>query len=243
MSEIIYGRNSVLEALNSDIKIESLLVQNGAEGSAKKIMGKAKALGIKIKYADRKILDNIAQGNHQGIIAYLEMYRYSSIKDILKVAYGSDEKPLIVILDGIEDPHNLGAIIRTAEAAGVHGVIIPENRSASVTETVVKTSTGAVFHMPIARVKNISRTIDELKDAGLWIYGLDMDGAEYDKEELTGAVALVVGSEGKGLGRLIKEKCDVILSIPIIGKVNSLNASNAAAIAIYEVRKQRNDSR
>lgn len=242
MAEIIYGRNPVAEALDSDIRIESLLIQNGAEGSVKKVIGKAKSKGIRIKYTDKKALDRIAEGSHQGIIAYLEMYRYAQINDIMKRAEESGEKPFIIILDGIEDPHNLGAIVRTAEAAGAHGIIIPENRSASVTETVVKTSTGAVFHMPIAKVTNIARTIDQLKEQGLWVYGLDMDGVDYYKEDLTGAVALVIGSEGKGLNRLVKEKCDVIMSIPMVGKVNSLNASNAAAIAIYELRKQRSDS-
>lgn len=243
MAEIIYGRNPVKEALESHVRIDSILVQNGVDGSVKKIIGKAKDKGIRIKYVDKKILDKETDGNHQGIIAYPEMYRYSSVEDILNRAEKSDEPPFVVILDGIEDPHNLGAIIRTAEAAGVHGIIIPENRSASVTETVVKTSTGAVFHMPVSKVTNLSKTIDLLKDKGLWIYGLDMDGTSFNKENLTGAVAMVVGSEGRGLSRLVKEKCDIILSIPMCGKVNSLNASNAAAITIYEVRTQRNDSR
>lgn len=243
MSDFIYGRNPILEALNEGVRIDSLLIQNGIEGSAKKVVGKAREKGIKIKYASKKDLDRITDANHQGIIAFVEVYRYAQINDMLNSMLNAEEKPFVVVLDGIEDPHNMGAIIRTAEAAGVQGVIIPENRSASVNETVVKTSTGAVFHMPVAKVTNLSRTIDTLKDKGFWIYGLDMDGADYYKEDLTGPVALVVGSEGNGLSRLVKEKCDVIMSIPMMGKTNSLNASNAAAIAIYEVRKQRNDNR
>ncbi len=242
MSEIIYGRNPVLEALESDIKLESLLIQNGLEGSVKKIIGKARDKGVRIKYGSKRDLDRVSEAAHQGVIAFIEMYRYSSLEDIFDKAEASGEKPFVIILDGIEDPHNLGAIIRTAEAAGVHGIIIPANRSASVTETAVKTSAGAVFHMPVAKVTNIAKTIDILKDKGLWIYGLDMDGNDYYTEDMTGGAAIVVGSEGKGLGRLVKEKCDVILSIPMQGKVNSLNASNAAAIVIYEVRKQRNDA-
>lgn len=242
MSEIIYGRNPILEALDNDVKLESLMIQNGLEGSVKKITGKARDKGIRIKYAGKKDLDRITDGNHQGVIAFMETYRYADVDKIFARAQAMDEKPFIVILDGIEDPHNLGAIVRTAEAAGAHGIIIPVNRSASVNETVVKTSTGAVFHLPIAQVTNIAKTIDILKEKGLWIYGLDMDGTNYYKEDLSGAAAIVVGSEGKGLGRLVKEKCDVILSIPMNGRVNSLNASNAAAVVIYEVRKQRNDS-
>ena len=232
----------MLEALESDIKLESLLIQNGLEGSVKKIIGKSKDKGLRIKYGSKKDLDRIAGGNHQGVIAFIEMYRYASVDDILKRASDRDEKPFVIILDGIEDPHNLGAIIRTAEAAGAHGVIIPANRSADITETAVKTSAGAVFHLPVAKVTNTAKTIDALKEKGLWIYGLDMDGTDFFKEDLTGGAAMVVGSEGKGLSRLVKEKCDVILSIPMHGKVNSLNASNAAAVVIYEVRKQRNDA-
>lgn len=248
MASIIYGRNPVLEALEGDIKIESLLIQNGIDGSVKKIIGKAKTNGIRVKYADKRSLDRVMndnelpQVNHQGVLAFIEMYQYVTVDDIISRAESAGEKPFVVILDGIEDPHNLGAIIRTSEAAGAHGIIIPVNRSASVNETVVKTSVGAVFHIPVARVTNIAKTMEKLKKTGLWIYGLDMDGTDYYKESLDGPIAVVVGSEGRGLSRLVKEKCDVILSIPMCGKVNSLNASNAGAVVIYEVRKQRNDS-
>lgn len=248
MANIIYGRNPVLEALSGDIKIETILIQNGMDGSAKKIVGKAKAAGVRIKYAHKRNLDSIMTDNdltginHQGIIGFVEMYKYSGVDDILKKAEDAGEKPFVVILDGIEDPHNLGAIIRTAEAAGAHGVIIPANRAASVNETVVKTSAGAVFHILVAKVTNTVKTIEQLKKSGLWIYGLDLDGTDYYKESLEGATAIVIGSEGRGLGRLVKDKCDVVLSIPMLGNVNSLNASNAAAVVIYEVRKQRNDA-
>ena len=242
MADIIYGRNPVLEAIKGDIKLERLMVQKGLEGSVNKIIAKAKEKNIKLVFSQKRELDRITDGNHQGIIAYIETYRYSTVEDILKRAESLQEQPFVVILDGIEDPHNLGAIIRTAEGAGTHGIIIPENRSASVNETVIKTSTGAVFHLPVAKVKNISKTIDLLKEKGLWVYGLDMDGVDYYKEDLTGPAAIVIGSEGRGLGRLVKEKCDVILSIPMKGKVNSLNASNAAAVVIYETVKQRNDA-
>jgi len=230
-----------MEALEGDIKIESLMIQEGLEGSIKKIIVKARDANLRIKYAGKRELDHITDSNHQGVIAFIETFNYSSVEDILSRADSLGEPPFIIILDGMEDPHNLGAITRTAEAAGSHGIIIPRNRSATVTETVVKTSAGAVFHIPVARVTNLVKTITEIKKKGLWVYGLDMDGTDFRKEDISGGVALVIGSEGNGLSRLVKEKCDVIISIPMYGKINSLNASNAAAVIMYEVIRQRDD--
>ena len=185
-----------------------------------------------------KILDG-AKVNHQGVIATASDYSYCEIDEILRIAAERGEKPFIVILDGLEDPHNLGAVIRTAECAGAHGVIIPKRRSVSVNETALKTSAGAAEHMAVARVTNIGAAIDELKEKGVWIYACDMgDELMYD-QDMTGAVAIVVGGEGFGISRLVKEKCDFVVSIPMKGSVNSLNASNAAAILIYEIVKQR----
>ncbi|MCF6465862.1 23S rRNA (guanosine(2251)-2'-O)-methyltransferase RlmB [Clostridium sp. Cult2] len=239
--QYIIGRNPVLEVLKSGKEIEKIYVARGElKGSINKIIGVAKDRNIIIQQVDKNKLNQIAQGSpHQGVVALVTPYVYFSIDDMLKRAEKLDEPPFLIILDGIEDPHNLGAIIRTAECGGAHGIIIPKRRSAHVTSAVYKSSAGAVEHMMIAKVNNISDTIETLKDKGLWIYGADIDGEEYYfSTEFRGPIALVIGSEGKGISRLVKEKCDFLVKIPMKGKVSSLNASNAASILIYEVVKQ-----
>ncbi|MBR3789499.1 MAG: 23S rRNA (guanosine(2251)-2'-O)-methyltransferase RlmB [Clostridia bacterium] len=239
--DVIFGRNSVSEAIKSGRPLDSIMVARGdRSGSIPKIVADAKKAGIVIKEVDAKKLDFICgHNNHQGIAAMGAVKEYSSIEDIFATAEERDEPPFIIICDEIEDPHNLGAIIRTAEAAGAHGVIIPKRRSASLSFTVAKTSAGAVEFMHVARVTNIPQTIDELKKRGVWVYCADMDGEPFYKSNLKGAIALVIGSEGNGVGRLVKEKCDVTLSMPMKGKINSLNASVAAGILMYEVSRQR----
>lgn len=239
--DIIFGRNSVTEAIKAQRPIDSVMVARGERsGSIPKILADAKTAGIPIKEVDRKKLDYMCgHGNHQGIIAVGAVKEYSTIEDIFNTAEERGEPPFIIVCDEIEDPHNLGAIIRTAEASGAHGVIVPKRRSASLSFTVSKTSAGAVEFMHVARVTNIPQTLEELKEKGLWVYCADMDGEPFYNANLKGAVALVIGSEGKGVGRLVKEKCDVVLSMPMKGKINSLNASVAAGILMYEISKQR----
>lgn len=236
----IVGRNPVLEVLKTDKGIEKILIAKGEQkGSINKIIGIARDKNIIIQEVGKNKLDQISEGNaHQGVAALITSYEYSTIEDILNKAKDANEPPFLLILDGIEDPHNLGAIIRTAECGGVHGIIIPKRRSAQVTQTVYKSSAGAVEHMSVAKVNNISDTIEQLKNKGLWIYGADLSGELYYTKELKGPIALVIGSEGKGISRLIKEKCDFMLRIPMLGKISSLNASNAASILIYEVIRQ-----
>ncbi len=239
--DVIFGRNSVAEAIKSGRPLDSVMVARGdRSGSIPKIVADAKKAGIVIKEVDPKKLDFVCgHNNHQGIAAFGAVKEYSSVEDIFATAEERGEAPFIIICDEIEDPHNLGAIIRTAEAAGAHGVIIPKRRSASLSFTVAKTSAGAVEFMHVARVTNIPQTIDELKKRGVWVYCADMDGEPFYKSNLKGAIALVIGSEGNGVGRLVKEKCDVTLSMPMKGKINSLNASVAAGILMYEVSRQR----
>ena len=241
MSEnIILGRNAVIEALKSGRQIDKIYMISGAEGSAKKIAGMAGERRIPVAFKDRKALDKMADGAvHQGVIASAAPYGYAEVSDILKVAEERGEEPFIIILDEIEDPHNLGAIMRSADGAGAHGVIIPKRRAAELTETAVKASAGAAEYVPCARVTNIARTIDELKEKGIWIWGCDMDGEDYSKADISGGIALVIGNEGKGMSRLVREKCDFMVSIPMRGRINSLNASNAAAVLMYEVDRQR----
>lgn len=239
--DIIAGRNPVSEALKSNRSIERLLIARGEmSGSIRAIIAKAKEKGIPIKEVDTKKLDFMCgNSNHQGIVAVAAVKEYVSVDFILEAAREKGEDPFIIILDNIEDPHNLGAIIRTAECAGAHGVIIPKRRAAGLTYSVGKASAGAYEYMPVARVTNVPSTIDELKEKGFWVYGADMDGEAYCASNLKGSCALVIGSEGKGLQRLVKEKCDMILSLPMLGKINSLNASVAAGILMYEITRQR----
>ncbi len=239
--EMLIGRNAIREALRSGRKIDSILIATGSRrGSLNDILKKAKELKIPVKEADNKRLDFLCgKASHQGIIAMVAAHEYSTVDDILDIALQKNEPPFVVIADGISDPHNLGAIIRTAECAGAHGVIIPSRRAVGLNFTVAKAAAGALEHIKVARVSNISSTLDELKTRGLWIYGADMSGKVYCQEELVGSVAIVIGSEGFGISRLVKEKCDVILSIPLCGKVNSLNASVAAGVIMCEVSRQR----
>ncbi|NMA87403.1 MAG: 23S rRNA (guanosine(2251)-2'-O)-methyltransferase RlmB [Tissierellia bacterium] len=237
--QYIVGRNPVMEVLKSGREIEKLYIQKGElKGSINKIIPMGKEKNIIIQRVDKNKLDEISKGNHQGVAALVGAFNYSTIEDILNIAEKSEEDPFIIILDGIEDPHNLGAIIRTAECSGAHGIIIPKRRAASVNETVYKSSAGAVEHISITKVNNISDTIEILKDKGLWIYGADMNGEDYYNVDLKGPVALVIGSEGHGLSRIVKEKCDFLLKIPMLGNISSLNASNAASILIYEKIRQ-----
>lgn len=235
--DLLIGRNAVTEALKSDREIDTLiLMRNNNNPALSRLASMAKEKGAVVKEVDSKKLDFMCGGaNHQGVAAYVAAHEYASVEDIFAYAVEKGEAPFIVVCDEIEDPHNLGAIIRTAECAGVHGVIIPKRRSASLNFTVGKTSAGALEYMRVARVSNLASTIDELKEKGCWVYGADMDGTDYKKTDFSGAVVLVIGSEGKGIGKLIRQKCDAIVSLPMKGNINSLNASVAAGILMYEV--------
>lgn len=239
---IITGRNSVLELLNSNREIDRILVEKGNKtGSMSAIIAKAGQKQIPVKYVVAEKLNSICPGaNHQGVIAYTAMQEYCSINDLLQYAAEKNESPFIIICDGIEDPYNLGAIIRTAECCGAHGVIIPKRRSVGINYAVSKSACGALEHVKIARVSNITAAINELKGNGVWVYGADMGGELYDKVDFSGPVALVVGGEGKGISRIVNENCDVVLSLPMKGHITSLNASVAAGIFMYEILKFRN---
>ncbi|MDD5987022.1 MAG: 23S rRNA (guanosine(2251)-2'-O)-methyltransferase RlmB [Eubacteriales bacterium] len=239
-SNLIMGRHPVQEALAHGRQIEKILALKNGTGSVKQILARAGERGIRIRYVERSELDRLAGGvRHQGVIAYAVPYRYSSVEDMLKLAAHRGEDPFLILLDNIEDPHNLGAVMRSAECAGAHGVVISRDRSCGLNETAARTSAGAVEYLPCARVTNMSRTIESLKKAGLWIAASDMDGDLYTAANLRGPLALVIGSEGRGISRLVKEKCDFTVSIPMRGRIESLNASNAAAVLMYEVRRQR----
>lgn len=237
---LIIGRNPVAEAIKSGRTIDKILMQRDGEGSIKKIASMAKEKRIQIQYVDKIALDRLCPGRpHQGIAAHAAVHDYASVEDILALAKKRGEDPFIVILDGLEDPHNLGAILRSAEGAGAHGIVIPSRRAVGLTEIVGKASAGAIEYVPVAKVPNIVQAIESLKAKGLWIAGLDIGGTLYGQAELKGPIAVVVGGEGAGVSRLVKEKCDYIVTIPMKGKIESLNASNAAAILMYEVCKQR----
>ena len=238
----IEGRNSVLELLESGKDVNKIFVTRGEKhGSINKILGIAKERKIIVVEKDKKQMDEMAQEeNYQGVIAIVPPFEYVEISDILDVAKERNEDPFVIVLDGIEDPHNLGSIIRTAETAGVHGVIIPKRRAVSVNSTVNKASAGAVEHMKIARVTNISDAIEELKQAGLWVCGTAVDTNKYYyNQDLTGPLAIVIGNEGKGIGEKVKKNCDFLVKIPMKGKVQSLNASVSTGIVVYEAVKQR----
>lgn len=239
--DVIAGRNPVSEAIRSSRTIDKILVARGLRtGAVVGILAKAKEKKIPIKEVDSKKLDFLSGGaNHQGIIAMAAVKEYSTVDDIFLLAQQRGEKPFIIVLDEVEDPHNLGAIIRTAECTGAHGIIIPKRRSATLSYSVGKSSAGAVEYVPVARVTNIPNTIDELKEKGLWVFGADMNGTDYTECNFDGAVALVIGNEGKGIGRLVREKCDQIVSLPMKGKINSLNASVAAGVLMYAVSSKR----
>lgn len=240
--DLIEGRNAVIEALRSDRTIEQILVAKGdTKGSINVVLGLAKDKGTVVKYVERAKLDEMSQtGAHQGVIAIVTPYKYFALSDIIDHAKSKNEDPFILILDELEDPHNFGSIIRTAETCGVHGIIIPKRKNVGMTPTVYKTSAGAVEYMKIAKVTNINAAIDELKKSNIWVYGADMDGESYCYDiNLKGAVALVIGSEGKGISKLTKEKCDVLMKIPMVGNISSLNASVASGMIMYEILKQK----
>ena len=240
-NNIICGRNSVLEAVRSGREIDRLLVAHGCSGgSVAAIIAKCSAKGILIKEVSAQKLDYLCAGaNHQGVAVMFSTQEYCEVADILALAKEKDENPFIIICDEIEDPHNLGAIIRSAEACGVHGIIIPKRRSASLNVTVAKSASGALEYMKVARVTNIANEIDNLKKQGVWVFGADMDGKDYTSFDYSIPVAIVIGNEGKGIGRLVSEKCDEIISLPMKGKINSLNASVAAGVLMYEVVRKR----
>ncbi len=237
---IVYGRNPVAEAVKSGRQIDKIVVAKETEGSINKILGEAKEKGIQIRFVDRAALDKTCQSkSHQGIMAHVAPVAYREIEDMIALAKEKDEDIFLILLDGMEDPHNLGAIIRSADAAGAHGVIIPNRRAVGLTETVAKASAGAIEYVPVAKVANITQTIEKLKKMGIWVGAVDMDGEEFTKRDLKGNIALVIGGEGQGVGKLVKETCDFVVSMPMKGKVTSLNASNAAAVMMYEVVRQR----
>ena len=237
----IEGRNAVLEAFRSGKTIDKLFVQDGCkDGPILSITREARKHDTLIKYVPRERLDQLSEtGKHQGVIAYAAAYEYAEVEDILKNARDKGEEPFIFLLDNIEDPHNLGAIIRTANLAGAHGVIIPKRRAVGLTATVAKTSAGALNYTPVAKVTNLAATIDELKKEGLWFVCADMGGESMYRLNLKGPIGLVIGNEGEGVSRLVKEKCDYIASIPMKGDIDSLNDSVAAGVLAYEIVRQR----
>ncbi|HIQ59705.1 MAG TPA: 23S rRNA (guanosine(2251)-2'-O)-methyltransferase RlmB [Candidatus Merdivicinus intestinavium] len=237
----IAGRNAVMEALKANASADTVFIEKGQTGgNLSKIIALAKEAGCPIKEASPQKLDAMAAGTaHQGVVLSVSAVEYAEVSDILARAEEKGEKPFVIIADEIEDPHNLGALIRTAETAGAHGVIIPKRRGVGLTAAVFKSSAGAAAHIPVARVANLASTVDELKEAGIWVYGCDMEGQNWCETDFEGGVALIIGSEGKGMSRLLKEKCDVMVSLPMRGAVTSLNASVAGGIIMYEVCRQR----
>ena len=241
MEDIIFGRGPVLEALKNTSHIEKIIIKSGPYAkSLIPVIDEAKKKGIIVQQADSGKLDRMAGGeNHQGVVAMVSAYAYTTVSDILKNAEDKGESPFVIICDKITDPHNLGAIIRTANCVGAHGVIIPKHESAGVNSVVMKTSVGAVEYTGVAKVTNIVAEIEALKEKGLWITAADMDGSSMYDVDFKGAIGIVVGSEGKGVSRLVREKCDFIASIPMYGEINSLNASVAASVLMYEALRQR----
>lgn len=240
-SDVIVGRNPVTEALRSGREIDKLLIAHGANsGSTKAIVAKCRERGIPVKEVSAQKLDFMSGGaSHQGVALVVASHEYCEVSDILEFARSKNESPFIIICDGIEDPHNLGAIIRTAEACGVHGIIIPKRRSASLNAVVSKSSAGALEYMRVARVTNITSVIEGLKQQGVWIYAADMDGESWCSVNYQGACAFVIGSEGRGVSQLVKKSCDATVSLPMLGQINSLNASVAAGVLMYEAARQK----
>lgn len=237
----IEGRNAVIEAYRAGRAIDRIYIQDGCQdGPVMTIKREARKHDTVIKYVARERLDQLSEtGKHQGVIAYAAAYEYVQVEDILEKAREKGEPPFLILLDNIEDPHNLGAIIRTANLAGAHGVIIPKNRAVGLTATVARTSAGALNYTPVARVTNLARTIEELKKEGLWFVCADMDGTMMYDLDLKGPIGLVIGNEGEGVGKLVREKCDMVASIPMKGQIDSLNASVAAGVLAYEILRQR----
>lgn len=233
----VEGKNAVMEALKSDVTVDAVMVEKGQNHQ---IIALARQKGVKLQYLDKAAMDRISvTKKHQGFIAKVSDFEYCEVDDILRLAEEKGEDAFIVVLDGVEDPHNLGSVIRVCECAGVHGIIIPKHRSASVNETVVKVSAGAAEHMKIARVTNIVSAIEELQRAGVWVYAADMDGEDIYKTDLTGKAAFVIGGEGGGVRPVTAKACDKKVALPLMGKVNSLNASVACGVVVYEALRQR----
>ena len=241
LTEMIEGRNAVLEAFRSGKCVDKLFILDGCQdGPVRTIAREARKHDTIVKFVPKERLDSMSEtGAHQGVIAQVAAYDYSTVEDILKKAEDKGEAPFIILLDNIEDPHNLGAIIRTANLAGAHGVIIPKHRAVGLTATVAKTSAGALNYTPVAKVANLGQTIDELKEKGIWFVCADMDGEVMYRQNLTGPIGLVIGNEGNGVSRLVKEKCDFTTAIPMNGDIDSLNASVAAGVLAFEIVRQR----
>ncbi|MCA1042129.1 23S rRNA (guanosine(2251)-2'-O)-methyltransferase RlmB [Bacillus infantis] len=239
--DFIIGKNPVLEALRAERDINKIFIAEGSQGGQmQQVIGLAKTNGVLVQFVPKKKLDQMAEGIHQGVVAAVAAYEYAEVDDLFAAAEKKNETPFFLLLDEIEDPHNLGSIMRTADAVGAHGIIIPKRRAVGLTATVAKASTGAIEHIPVARVTNLARTIDELKEKGVWIAGTDAKGSEdYRRFDGTMPLGLVIGSEGKGMGRLIRDKCDFLIHLPMAGHVTSLNASVAAALLMYEVYRKR----
>ncbi|MBS4193381.1 23S rRNA (guanosine(2251)-2'-O)-methyltransferase RlmB [Bacillus sp. FJAT-49705] len=239
--DFIMGKNPVIEALKSGRDINKIFIAEGSQsGQMQQVIGLAKASNVFVQFVPKKKLDQMAEGNHQGVVAQVAAYQYAEIDDLFHAAEKKNEAPFFLLLDEIEDPHNLGSIMRTADAVGAHGIIIPKRRAVGLTATVAKASTGAIEHIPVVRVTNMARTIDELKEKGVWIAGTDAKGSEdYRRFDGSLPLGLVIGSEGKGMGRLIRDKCDFLIHLPMAGHVTSLNASVAAALLMYEIYRKR----
>lgn len=239
--DYIIGKNPVIEAIKSNRDINKILIAEGSQkGQMQQVIGLAKESNVLVQFVPKKKIDQLVDGNHQGVIAQVAAYQYAELDDLFRTAEEKNETPFFILLDEIEDPHNLGSIMRTADAVGAHGIIIPKRRAVGLTATVAKASTGAIEYIPVVRVTNMSRTIDELKERGIWIAGTDAKGKE-DYRQFDGNIplGLVIGSEGKGMGRLIRDKCDFLIQLPMAGHVTSLNASVAAALLMYEVYRKR----
>jgi 23S rRNA (guanosine2251-2'-O)-methyltransferase len=239
--EFIIGKNPVIEALKSNRDINKILIAEGSQrGQMQQITSLAKEGNVLVQFVPKKKLDQITDGIHQGVLAYVAAYQYAELDDLFAAAEAREEPPFFLLLDEIEDPHNLGSVMRTADAVGAHGIIIPKRRAVGLTATVAKASTGAIEYIPVVRVTNMARTIDQLKELGVWIAGTDASGTEdYRHFDGTLPLGLVIGNEGKGMGRLIRDKCDFLIKLPMVGKVTSLNASVAASLLMYEVFRKR----
>ena len=239
--DFVFGRHAVVEALQTPDRVNRVFIQEGTSGrDAAKVVELAREKGIQVQTVPKtKIEDLVGNAVHQGLVASIAAYEYADLEDVFKKAEEKGEDPFIVILDGVEDPHNLGSILRTADATGVHGIIIPKRRSASLTATVAKASTGAIEHVPVVRVTNLTQTIEQLKARGIWVFGTDMNGTDYRKWNTSGPLAIVMGNEGKGVSRIVKESVDEMVTIPMVGHVQSLNASVASALMMYEVFRNR----
>ncbi len=241
VADFVFGRHAVVEALQTPDRVNRVFIQEGTSGrDAAKVIELAREKGIQVQTVPKtKIEDLVGNAVHQGLVASIAAYEYADLEDVFKKAEEKGEDPFIVILDGVEDPHNLGSILRTADATGVHGIIIPKRRSASLTATVAKASTGAIEHVPVVRVTNLTQTIEQLKARGIWVFGTDMNGTDYRKWNTSGPLAIVMGNEGKGVSRIVKESVDEMVTIPMVGHVQSLNASVASALMMYEVFRNR----